>query len=216
MDEGLLKVVAGEVCSQVDWQRPELAELARCREGAEPIVAAFGLARHLRQRETPRLGYTQDYIQLLRSRANEEQRQKARERIEQALKQALVATAHSNPVTGVGAETLFIGADRGLCERIGDSVLAAREHWANGPWGTTRGICELLRRLMVLPECPDVTHVPLFGWLQTQIWNEWNWARTWGEQMLGSSGHNWWSHTFLGLFEAGLFFPEFKGFSRFR
>lgn len=211
-----LEEVAQSICEKVDWTRPELNAISGLHAEGKSLEAVLALVEHLRRRETPRLGYTREYIELLRGSASAAQQDDARKRIEEALEKALVSGAHTNPVTGVGAETIFLGADEGICRRIGESVLAAREHWSTGPWGTTRGICELLQRLMVLPECPDEAMVSLFGWLHGQIWNEWGWARTWGEQMLGSSGHNWWSHTFLGLFEAGLFFPEFKGFARFR
>ena len=214
--DSALESIARDVCSNVDWTREELDGIAKICGKDEMVEAALALVRHMRERETPRLGYSQEYVQLLRARATRKQRRDARKAIDEALQKALVAGAHSNPITGVGAETLFLGADAEMCGRIAASVVAARDHWDKGTWGTTRGICELLRRLFVLPECPDEAPIPLLGWLQSQIWPEWEWARTWGETMLGSSGHNWWAHTFLGLYEAGLFFPEFKGFSRFR
>jgi hypothetical protein len=45
---------------------------------------------------------------------------------------------------------------------------------------------------------------------------EWARASRWNEASLGTSGHNWWVHTFAGFFQLGLFFPEFTGWKRFR
>jgi hypothetical protein len=216
MDDALMHV-AERVCEQLDLSRPELAAIASVKEAEGAHAAAVRLVRHLRARETPRLVYGLDYVQLLRSRASEEQRRAARGRLERALRQPLVAgSRHGNPISQVGPDVLFLGADESLCRQIGNVVLASREHWSEGSWGVTRSICELITWMMALPECPDEALVPLFGWLLDQTRAEWEWARTWNENSLGSSGHNWWLHTFLGFYQAGLYFPEFKGFEGFR
>jgi hypothetical protein len=65
-------------------------------------------------------------------------------------------------------------------------------------------------------QCPDFTLVPLFGWLLEQLPAEWEWARTWDEALLGNAGHNWWLHSFLGFWQAGLYFPEIADWEKFR
>ena len=63
--------------------------------------------------------------------------------------------------------------------------------------------------------CPDELVAHYLVWLTRQSRSEWDWARTWGETMLGTRGHNWWVHTFGGFWKAGVFFPELRGFGRF-
>ncbi|MDA0837902.1 MAG: alginate lyase family protein [Planctomycetota bacterium] len=200
-----LKDAAGEVCgSIIGWSSTSSVE------DLSTFIA------NLRRRETPRLGYTRSFINDLCRSATDSQKASARKTIGEALEKDLITGAHQNTITAVGDITLFLGADAEICERIGAACLAAQEKWAEGPWGTTRSICEMLRRLFPLDCCSERSLIPLFAWLNRQIWKEWEWARTWDESLLGNSGHNWWLHTFLGFFEAGLFFPEFKGFKKFQ
>jgi len=204
--------VAEDVANALEWRAPA----DRGGDASDPAAEVCAFVAYLRGRPEPHFVHTPDYVALLRSRATDRQRDGARDKLGKALEGELIGGAHSNPVTGAGADTLFLGADENFCRRLAESVFASRSKWGEGPWGTTRGICELLARLLVLPEAPAEALIPLFGWLSEQIWAEWEWARTWSEAMLGSSGHNWWLHTFLGFFEAGLWFPEIRGFARFR
>jgi len=200
-----LKDATEEVCASIiEWSANSSVE----------ELSAF--IASLRKRETPRLGYTKSFISALRAAATDQQKAEARETLNEALGKDLITGAHQNTITAAGDITMFLGADAEICERISAGVLAASDNWTAGPWGTTRGICELLRRLFSLECCSDDSLIPIFAWLNRQIWKEWEWSRTWDEALLGSSGHNWWLHTFLGYFEAGLFFPAFRGFQKFR
>lgn len=211
-----LDIAAQDVCAALDPARPELADILAAHAAGRHLDAATALVKHLRARETPRLGYTRAYIDLLRSRATDARKDAARARIEDALAAPLVTDAHSNPVSRAGADTLFLGADEAVWRRIADRVLAMRERWGGGPWGSTRSIGELIARMFVSPECPDDAPIPLLGWLLKQIVTEWAWARTWDETVLGNSGHNWFLHTYLGFYQAGLWFPEFADFAQFQ
>ena len=212
-----LSGVAERICEQIDWSRLELQAIARTKETDGPYKAAIELVRYLRDRSEPRLIYGREYVRLLRSKASDEQRRAARDRIERALRRPLVVEGqHNNPISQVAPDTVFLGTDEALCRQIAKVVLDWREQWSTGSWGMTRGICDLITWLFVVPECPDEAIVPLLGWLLEQSRAEWNWARTWNENSLGNSGHNWWLHTFIGFWQAGLYFPQFKGFEQFR
>jgi len=212
-----LDELSTQICEQVDWSRPELDAIAAVREAKGDRAAALALVRYLRAREEPRLIHGRRYVDLIRARASDEQRQRARERLERALGRPLVRKGHhGNPITAAGTDVLILAADQALYRRIGEVVLESRDDWASGSWGVTRSICELVTDLFPVPECPDDVFVPLLGWLLRQAPAEWQWARTWDEKSLGNSGHNWWLHTFIGFYEAGLYFPEIRGFARFR
>lgn len=209
--------VAEGICAEVDWSRPELAAVAAVRTERGAYHASVELVHRLRGRETPRLIYSRDYVDLIRARASAQQRADARDRLHRALERPLVVKDyHGNAISAVGPDVLFLAADESLCREIGSAVLKSRGDWAKGSWGVTRSVCELITWLCVLPDCPDEALVPLLGWLLEQSRAEWAWARTWDEKLLGNSGHNWWLHTFLGFYQAGLFFPEFKRFEPFR
>jgi len=207
--------VCREVCESVDLARPELGEIRRLHEQGDHRAAALAFVRHLRGRPTPQLEHPRHYIDRLRARATAEQRQRARERLVKALAGDLVTDSHRDPVTAAGADTFYLGADEALCDAIGDKILAARDQWGGGPWGTTRGIVEMIARMLLLPECPDRSVVAPLGWLGRQVAAEWAWARTWDDGMLGTSGHNWYLHTYLGFYEAGLWLGELKGLAQF-
>ncbi len=120
-----LNDVAELICGQVDWSRPELAGVAAVRKAEGARAAAVALIHHFRARQEPRLIHGSDYVRLVRSRATEEQRQRARERLEQAFGRPLARSGyHSNPFA-IGTEALVLVADEGLYRRIGETVLAA-------------------------------------------------------------------------------------------
>lgn len=216
-DHDTLGAAAELLCEGIDTSQPELRSIAAIRKDKGALTAAIEFVRYLRQRETPRLVRGRDYVQLLRQRASDQQRQEARKHLEQALDRPLIVKDdHSNAISAVGPEEVILGVDGPLCRRIADVVLAARSQWPKGSWGVTRSVCELATWLMPLAECPDEALVPLLAWLCQQSRAEWVWARTWDEKLLGNSGHNWWLHTFLGFYQAGLYFPELAGFDRFR
>ncbi len=208
--------VAEAILARIDFAKPGLAAIEQLALQRKPHEAALALVGYLRVREAPRPAHSRAFIRDLRARATAGQTGAAREALEKALAAELVSGAHGNPISGVGPVNTILGITPELCHRIAIRVLESRESWGKGPWGMTHSIADLLRLLLCLPECPDDDLLPPLAWLLVQSRNEWNWARTWDEAMLGNSGHNWWLHTFLGFFKTGLFFPEFKGLARFR
>jgi len=211
-----LNEVAERICEQLDWDRPELQAVAAVREADGARAAAIALVQRLRSRTEPRLIHGSEYVELIRSRATDEQRRRARARLEDAFGRTLIrAGYHSNPFSAIGTDAMILVQDEPLYRRIGEAVLAARAEWGGGAWGVTRSLCELITDLLPVPECPDETFVPLLGWLLDQSRAEWEWSRTWSERSLGTSGHNWWLHTFMGFYEAALFFPEVEWFGQF-
>ena len=218
MTQDRLHEVAQFVCEQVDWSRPELTgtEFANAFSVGHATEAALGLIRHLRERETPRLGYTRAYVAELRGGASREELQAAGERWEAAQERDLLFPPHLNTYWEIGAETVILAATPERCRRMAEKVLDARERWEEGYWGVVHSVADLLRWLWPLEECHDSDLIPLFAWLLTKGRKEWREARAWTETTLGTSGHNWWAHTFLGFFMLGLYFPEFTGAGRFR
>ena len=201
---------ARQVLDAVDWSRPELAGSGLdCASDASTLVA------YLRKRVTPCTGFTQAYVTEVRRLASAPDREAARARLMAALNEPIIDGSHGNPIIRVGAENLILAMDADAAKRLAQAVFDARDQWANGTWGKTRGICDLLRVLFAIPEVPDEALVPLLAWLIEQLPAEWANARQWTEARLGSAGHNWCLHTFSGFWMAGLLLPEFRGFERF-
>ncbi len=217
MSEDRLHQVAQFLCGQVDWSRPDLAETdfaAASREGRS-TEAALGLIRHLRERETPRLGYTRAYVAELRAGASAEEVEAAGRRWEKVRGKPLVVN-HSDTYHHLGAETIILAATPERCHAMAEKVLDYSDRWDEGYWGVVHSVVDLIRYLFPLDECADSDLAPFFAWLLTKAGKEWAEARAWTETTLGTTGHNWWAHTFLGFFTLGVCFPEFIGVARFR
>jgi hypothetical protein len=210
-----LKSVAAQVQKAVNWElvqnrfSPAAAEEARESETGAELVAL------LRNRHEPHLGYPSNYLKTLRHAAGSDRIEAARGKIEDALNSPLLM-GHANNLARVGSTDLIVGLDEELSLRAADWVIEGRDKWAEGAWGTTRSIINVLRVVFPNQECPDRALVPFFGWLLEQLPAEWKRARTWDEAGLGNAGHNWWLHTFLGFWQAGLYFPEIADWKRFR
>jgi hypothetical protein len=210
--------VEAMLCARVDWANPELADTGTRRlwESRDHRACAVALIGHLRSRLSPDLGYSADFARQVLERASREEVVAARVAWEEALNADLLMPYHSNAFAAIGPINTLLGVDSGFCERAGQLVADSRDRWTEGFWGVTHGICEVLRLLWHLPECRDEDLIPWFGWLITKSDAEWARASRWNEASLGTSGHNWWVHTFAGFFQLGLFFPEFTGWKRFR
>jgi len=207
--------VSRELCQKVDWDRPELAAVAETFRAGDSDAAALALVRHLRCRTQPVFPYTPEFVAALRAKATQEQKAEAAKRIGAVIEE-VPADSSRVRLLHLPAETLHIGADAKLCEQMARAALAARPDWPNGRWGTVCWLCQTLAALWPLDEFDDAHAVPLLAWLLEQIEPEWDWARTWAEDMLGNSGHNWWLHTFLGFWMAGTYFPELKHLAKFQ
>jgi hypothetical protein len=88
--------------------------------------------------------------------------------------------------------------------------------WGTGRWGATRSATRELSKAWPLEEYPDEALIPMLGWLIEEASGEWVADRAWTESLLGCHGHNWWAVSYRGFFQAGLYFPEFKGFAQWR
>ncbi len=217
MSDDRLTQVSEFLCEQVDWSRPELADSAFAeawRQGRY-TEAALGLIRYLRERETPRLGYTEAYVQELRAGASAQERDTASRRWEEAHQQPLVVH-HTAMYHHLRAENFLLAVTAERCRLMREKILEHRDRWEEGQWGVVHSVVDLIRWLFPLGECDDADLIPFFAWLLTKARKEWSEARAWTETTLGTSGHNWWAHTFFGFFMLGLFFPEFRGVARFR
>ncbi|MHB9024581.1 MAG: heparinase II/III family protein [Armatimonadota bacterium] len=204
--------VARELCARINWERPELAQLY----DKDVLVAAGGFIRHLRAREVPRPGYTKEYVSRLRASVTPEETAAARERWEAALRDDLLMPYHGNALAALGAETILIAATPDLCRRSAARAMEYRGRWREGFFGVTDSIIDVIRYLFPLEECADIDLLPMLGWLLAKADIEWSEARAWSETTLGTSGHNWWAHTFKGFFLIGLLLPEIQGLERFR
>jgi hypothetical protein len=200
----------------VDWARPELASLAAGYAEDDPQPALVGLVQHLRTRSTPMLGYTPAFVAQLRTAVGEAGRIQARERIAAAFSQDLLMPYHHNAFMALGAETLLVGLEAESSRRLAAHVWEQRARWRDGYWGVAGSVGHLLRYLWPLEEVADLDLLPLFGWLLEKTTVEWADARAWTEPMLGTTGHNWWAHTFMGFWCAGFAFPEFTMLAPFR
>ncbi len=210
-----LMEVARQLCERVDWQYPNLrgSEAACAWERGDVLQAATGFIRYLRRRETPSLGFGLDCVRQYRESASQEWSHWAQAAWENALEADLFKPYHSNAFAVLGPEVILVAATPERCRRLAARVMEARatpKGWTDGTWGVTHGICELLSYLWPLEECSEEDLLPLFGWLLVKSESEWKWARRWHESILGTSGHNWWAHTFFGFWMVGVFFPELK------
>ena len=215
LDSNEYRDVAEELCQGVDWSKlkGDLPEARRTTAFTpESATALIALLRH---RRNPDLGYSPSYVARLRSSTDDNYAAAASQKIDDTLTMDLVL-GHSNPLARMGATDLILGADENRWWRVAEWVMKNRADWDHGAWGLTRSIIDVLRVMFPHPECPDGAIVPLFGWLIAQLPAEWEWARNWDADMLGSAGHNWWLHTFLGFWQAGLYFPEISDWGKFQ
>lgn len=202
--------------ANLDGTFPEVAPILAKAERGLRREAALDFVAFLRRRRTPRPEWSRARIRRLRIQAGEKARRAARERFERAWLAPPVGARLLTLRSHLSDTDLILGAPPDLGERLAARLGRDRERWGKGGWGTTLNIVELLRRMLCLPECRDDALLPPLAWLIAQLPAEWSWARTWSEAVLGHSGHNWWLHTFLGFFKAGLYFPQIRGFARFR
>lgn len=207
--------LADELCALIDWSRPELAHPAALHAHGDDDGAVRALLAHLRARKGPKLAYTPAYVAQLHAAATPAMRQHAEEQLLKVLERPLVGDVHASPLLSLGDTVYQLAGTRERFLALAEKVAATREAWAQGAWGTTHSICRFLQIVWPLSEFPDEALPVFFLWLHAQQQAEWAWARTWGEGMLGTQGHNWWLHTFGGFWKAGLFFPEIADFAQF-
>lgn len=206
------------VANRVDWSRPELAAHALQRKAGDLPSAVRGLIRHLRARETPKPGYSAAYYRLLRDSANASQKAAAAAAWDAAVHRELTMPYHTNTYSAIGPENIALAATSERCDAMATRILAQRADWPKNRWGfgETAGVALLLTYLWPVAECSDDALVPIFAWLLEQSDAEWIFMSQLQENVLGTSGHNWYAHSFKGFFVAGVMWPEFAGLGRFR
>jgi hypothetical protein len=201
------------IVNRTDWSLPELAAIY---QPDDPLASALALIHYFRGRELPRMGFTRAYIQAIRETAIPEQRVDADARWDAAQARDLLMPYHGNAFGALGAETIFLAATPERCRAMGERVIAYRDRWSEGFFGVVHSIMEVIRALFPLEACADADLIPVFCWLFAKLDVEWPDARRWSETTLGTSGHNWYAHTFPGFWMYGLFFPEFTGAAQFQ
>ncbi len=209
-----------QLCDSVDWKRPELAALAELVEyyHADDIDAvAIALVRHLRNRTTPRLGYTADYVAQLRAHATPEFRRQAEAEIHELLRVPFLGGDWPDgrgTLLACRPETLQVAATREDFDFYAQCVANSYDNWPKAAIHTIIGLVRYLQTVWPLAECPDEAIVPILAFLVARMADEWKWAKTWGEVMLGTQGHNWFVAQYGTTWKVAFLFPEFKGFAR--
>ncbi|MHB9025776.1 MAG: heparinase II/III domain-containing protein [Armatimonadota bacterium] len=212
MDDNMTRV-AQELCEAVDWERPELAGFA-----GESMEAALAFIRHLRRRERPLLGYSAEYVAQLRANAMPEFREQSAEDIRRILGVAFMGGDWPDgrgTLLTVRPEVLQVAGRAEDFLQFAHTIAAARAAWQKTAMHSIMGTVRYLQTVWPLAECPDEAVLPLLAFLAFKLPVEWESARRWNDTSHGTSGHNWYTAQFGATWKAALFFPEFKGFSRF-
>ena len=205
--------VAEMAYTNVDW---EAARRVLRKQPGSPLESLRQLFAWYRRRRRPALMYDSAYVLALRRAATRAQVAEASENIRKACSEPQVTGQHTTAIGRLGADCIFLGITADIGWLMAQTAVRQRDTWAKGAWGTTRSLAELMSWMLLCPEVDPVCLIPFGAWLTEQSKAEWAWAKRWDEAMLGSSGHNWWLHTFIGFFEAGLWFPEFACLRSFR
>ena len=213
--------IARFLCEHVDWERPEIrnTDFARAWRAREAEAAAMGFVRHLRTRRKPLMGYTRRYVASVRRCTTRAFRTHARRTVRDLI--AVPFQGGEWPdgrwtLLGARPEVLQVGATRADFERYAQHVVDGRDAWDGSAIHTLCNILSYLQAVWPLEECPDRAIVPLLAFLAARFDKEWEWTRTWGETMLGPTGHNWWARQHGGMWKGALLFPELRGTVRFQ
>ena len=211
--------IAEVVCDAVDWQRPELTNspMHRAYQDGNVEAAALALIRHLRERSTPKMGYTAAYVEALRANATPEFTTSAREQIDRIVGVGFLggsAPDGRGTLIGTRAELIQVGAREEHFKAFAQTIAESIDDWGRGNQHVSGGITRYLRIVWEMDTCTDEDLLPIFGFLVTQFHAEWSRVRHWNEAGLGTSGHNWWVAEFGWIWEPAFFFPEFKNFSK--
>lgn len=206
------------ICAEIDWNGPGLkgSRAAASYHAGDFPAAAVEFVAHWRTRDESRTGYRREDIAHFRAVCPESEIRAAHRRTEMQLAWDMTLPFHSNPFAALGPETLFLLQEPALFERMAMRVVEHRPAWETGySFGGTGGICEVLRCLFLIKECPDAALIPWLGWLIFKAREEWGKTVRWSEASLGTSGHNWWIHALGGFYMAGLLLSEFHGLAKF-
>jgi hypothetical protein len=201
----------------IDWSQADLAAVPERVQAAPPRERLATVVSALRRHDTHYFGFSPGYLAALQRTATPADREAARARLDKALQGDLLFPPHTNVFAALGEETLWLAVDPDRAAAISRKVLEREADWGGNVWcfGITHGIADLLRILCPNPAVADADLLPLFGWLQGSVEAEWKSAGSWDESVLGSSGHNWFIHSYLGFYMAGALFPHFRPFQPF-
>jgi len=209
------------LCEHINWQRPDLqhTEAIVAYHADEPTTAAVSLVKHLRHRPKPKLGFPLAFIDQLRKQSSTETHSTAKQQMDDYLAVPFLGGSWPDgreTFLCAKPQTVLIGAASEHFLAFAEQVAANRDSWQTAAHHTAGNIARFLQLAWNLPECPDEALPPLFAFLAEQVDKEWQRARAWHDGMLSPDGHNWWVMEFGRFWEIGLFFPELKGFDRFR
>jgi len=206
-----------QLAELIDWNHPDLADTDSTVRSASSREQLLNVTRRIRLHPLNYFGFEPTYIDQLRASADPSRLEKAKAYFDRALQSDLLFPPHANAFVAVGRDNLLLILDEQRCKQICEAVLARQSDWGNNIWsfGITRGIADLIRFMASLPCCADEDLLPLFGWLTQIAPEEWRSARLWSERSLGSSGHNWWLASYLGLWTAGALFSHFTNLRQY-
>lgn len=213
--------VARILCDRVDWARPELAgtDFAAAYRAGRVEEAALGFVHYLRQRPTPHMGYTKEYVAKLRTAATPECRQHAADEIATLLKAGFLGGSYPDgrgTLLSVRPEVLQVAATRADIALFAQNLTASWRMWNRAGNHTSVNVLRYLQAVWPLEECTDESLVPVLAFLNVTQQTQWVGAKTWDDVSIGTTGHNWWAYEFSGAWKSSLLFPEFKGFAQFR
>lgn len=206
-----------QLAERIDWSHPDLADVPSRDRGAAPRDRLCVVVNRIRRHSAEYFGFSKGFFAELRASASEAEVEAARRAVDAALERDLFFPPHNNALAALGPEILHLGIDETRAGRIAQRVLERQPDWPRNVWtfGITNGVANLLRFLCPLRAVRDEQLLPLFGWLCAIAPVEWQSARGWTERILGSSGHNWYAHSFFGLWMSGALFPHFQGLKQF-
>ena len=207
--------------NRLDWGSALLvgSAAASAWNRGDVVGAVLGWIALSRRSRSRGFGYSEEYLNRVITSATPGQRADAAHRWDLADERDLFMPFHRNTYSALGAETIALVATAERCERIADRVMQRRSEWSDYPYsfGVTHSIAELMHHLWPLPaeRCHDACLVPVVAWLLAAADKEWPLMRRLGEAALGTSGHNWYIHSYMGFFMTGCFVPELSNFGRF-
>ncbi|MCG3148222.1 MAG: hypothetical protein PCFJNLEI_01665 [Verrucomicrobiae bacterium] len=213
--------LARELCQQIDWQYPALARTAAAQayRANDCETAALEFVHYLRQRRRPFCGYSPAYVAALRRHATPAFRRQAQAELSRLRTVPFLGGDHPDgrgTLLAARPEVLQVAGTPADFEEFARRVAASQPRWDKSAKHTIFQLARFLPAVFPLAECSDEALLPVFGWLTTIFPTEWAEARTWGDTMLGPSGHNWWVAQLGATWIHALLFPEFRGFTKFR
>jgi hypothetical protein len=211
--------IAQILCEAIDWERPELAALAETYRAGDALGAALGVIRHLRERETPRMGYTAEYIAALRANATPAFRAAAEEEIDRLLRVPFMGGDWPDgrgTLLHVRPEVMQVACKADDFNLFARCVMQGVDTWEKAAIHSIMGSLRFCQAVWPLAECSDAAVLPVLAFLVYRQNLEWQWSRGWGEVTFGTNGHNWFAAQYGTTWKVAFLFPELRGSNRFQ